>query len=158
LYFAEYLAIDNYNVILVDWSSVASNIIYPTVRRQTDTIGELVSQFLNYLQTSRDGLYSTMHCIGHSLGAHICNEAAKFVGRVNLGRVTNLDPAGVNEMKMRPIRGIAKFTDIIHTSFFAGDNSPLADADFYPNGGNRCKFSRQFFYRNFFETAPFKFN
>jgi Ser-tRNA(Ala) deacylase AlaX len=122
----------------VDWSKIASNILYPVVWLSIEDVGDEVGKFLVYLKTSRRGSYADMHCIGHSLGAHVCNNAAKYVGEGELARVTNLDPASVTGT-MDPIKGIAKFTDIIHTSDMFADNSRLADADFYPNGGGSQK-------------------
>ncbi|KAF4524373.1 hypothetical protein B566_EDAN007549 [Ephemera danica] len=133
----KYFSIGLYNIILVDWSVEAGEIGilgYVATYQKTAQLGNLVRKLLSHLK-SRGGDYAAIHCIGHSLGAHVCNAAARSIAPDQLGRVTNLDPAAVLEFSMQFIRGQAKFSDIIHTSHFFGEIKPLADADFYPNGG-----------------------
>ncbi|KAF4524371.1 hypothetical protein B566_EDAN007547 [Ephemera danica] len=118
-------------MILVDWSVEAGNLWYPGIN--TNAIGNYLGYVLSMLKFNYYASYRRMHCIGHSLGTHVCNYASLYLGK-SLGRITGLDPADLTG-NMKPIRGNAHFTDIIHTTILFGDTSPLADADFYPNGG-----------------------
>ena len=95
----------------------------------------------------------TLHCIGHSLGAHVCgfvsNKLEKIWGR-KMERITGLDPAGIDWttrrvglMKVEPMPVLphvdsrldatdADLVDVIHTDGnFAGTMEPSGDVDFY---------------------------
>ena len=132
---AEYFSVGNYNVILVDWSVEAKKQLltqYPEARQDCVWVGALLVSLLKVLQT-KGGDLKKMHCIGHSLGTHICHQAALGVGKA-LGRVTGLDPADPTN-SWTGMKGDAIFTDIIHTSNFASHDTAYGDVDFYPNGG-----------------------
>ena len=84
-----------YNVICVDWSLPASGYDYFGLLSELPTIGQMVANFTNRLNILTKSSNKDMHCIGHSLGAHICG----FVGKTfeigdKLGQITGLDPAG----------------------------------------------------------------
>ena len=77
--------------------------------------------------------------VGHSLGAHGCGVASKFLP-TKLGRVSGLDAAlalyGSNNTDETLATGDAKMVDVIHTcGGLIGFMAPLGDADFYPNEG-----------------------
>ena len=95
----------------------------------------------------------SLHCIGHSLGAHVCgflsNKLEKSWGR-KIERITGLDPAGIDWttrrvglMKVEPMPVLphvdsrldasdADLVDVIHTDGnFAGTMEPSGDVDFY---------------------------
>ena len=91
---------------------------------------------------------SSFHCIGHSLGAHVCSNAGKFLKSefsLTMGRITGMDPAGPAFQKttkaVRLDSSDAKFVDVIHTNGgdedqgFLGMSYSVGHADFYPNGG-----------------------
>jgi len=93
------------------------------------------------------------HCIGHSLGAHVCGFFANRLqkaGRQKVKRISGLDPAGIDWtteriglMKVQPMAqplhpdsrldaSDADLVDVIHTDGnFAGTMQPLGDVDFY---------------------------
>lgn len=79
-----------------------------------------------------------VHIIGHSLGAHIAGNAARYFGG-NIGRVTGLDPAG--PLFLPTARDAiwpmdAQFVDIIHTCVgILGETEPRGHVDIYPNFG-----------------------
>jgi len=97
----------------------------------------------------------SIHCVGHSLGAHICGflsnklQEEKNGGR-RIERITGLDPAGIDwttqlvgVMQVEPLPVLphvdtrldasdADFVDVIHTDAnFAGMMQPSGDVDFY---------------------------
>ncbi|XP_035211608.1 pancreatic triacylglycerol lipase-like isoform X2 [Stegodyphus dumicola] len=89
---------------------------------------------------------SSMHLIGHSLGAHVAGYAGERLNK-RLGRITGLDPAEpyfqytMEEVRLDPTD--AQFVDVIHTdggSIITGGLGMIQDCghvDFYPNGGKR---------------------
>jgi len=96
---------------------------------------------------------TNFHCIGHSLGAHVCGFFANRLqkaGRQKAKRISGLDPAGIHWttervglMKVIPMdqplhpdwrldATDADLVDVIHTDGnFAGTMEPLGDVDFY---------------------------
>ncbi|KDR07328.1 pancreatic lipase-related protein 3-like [Zootermopsis nevadensis] len=84
---------------------------------------------------------SNIHCIGLSLGAHVCAYVAK--GIPGIGRITGLDPAGPlftgQASEVRLVSGDANFTDVIHTNgnplWGLGTSDEDGDVNFWVNGG-----------------------
>ena len=96
---------------------------------------------------------TNFHCIGHSLGAHVCGFFANRMqkaGRKKMKRISGLDPAGIDWtteriglMEVKPMdrplppdsrldASDADLVDVIHTDGnFAGTMEPLGDVDFY---------------------------
>ncbi|KAJ8704792.1 hypothetical protein PYW08_012112 [Mythimna loreyi] len=150
-----FLAKEDANVIVVDWSAGSGTINYLAAVRNTVTSGQAVARFVNWLD-SVNPVQTSYHIAGFSLGG----QQSGVIGR-NLARspayITSLDPAGpgwvTNEHKFRPTDG--EYTEIIHTNVqSAGYLQPLGDVDFYPNGGNNmpgcstggCDHDRAYFY------------
>ncbi len=78
---------EDVNLLMVDWSKKASVFFYSNAVKNAREIGYNVAEFIKFSQI--DPLRT--HCIGHSLGAHICG----FIGKeIKLKRITGLDPAG----------------------------------------------------------------
>lgn len=76
--------VENANVIVVDWKRLASYIYFDAVNN-TVPVGTYIGQFLEFLEENFINL-STVHLIGHSLGAHIAGIAGAYVG----GRVKRI--------------------------------------------------------------------
>lgn len=95
---------------------------------------------------------ASLHCVGHSLGAHVCGFLANGLerGGRRTARITGLDPAGIDWttrrtgiMEVQPMDllpgtetrldpGDADLVDVIHTDGnFAGTMVPLGHVDFY---------------------------
>ena len=96
---------------------------------------------------------TNFHCIGHSLGAHVCGFFANRMQkgkRQKVKRISGLDPAGIHwttervglmtvEPMAQPLHpdlrldaSDADLVDVIHTDGnFAGTMEPLGDVDFY---------------------------
>ena len=104
----------------------------------------------------------TIHCVGHSLGAHICGFAGATLhtfSHTRLARISGLDPAGplfavdvpypFNWLDISPAarlnRADAEFVDVIHTDGRArfpwsvvpqyGTMTKLGHLDFFPGAG-----------------------
>lgn len=82
---------------------------------------------------------SDLHCIGHSLGGHVCGYSGKAVNGT-MGRITGLDPAlplfdyDVPEERLADTDAL--FVDVIHTcGGYLALHNPLGHADFFPNDG-----------------------
>lgn len=88
---------------------------------------------------------SSIHLVGHSLGAHISGFAGKYLQNTlneSIPRITALDAAGplfeevwvTEDERLNP--NDADLVVAIHTDGGqAGYSSDIGDIDFYPNGG-----------------------
>ncbi|KAJ8706670.1 hypothetical protein PYW07_012748 [Mythimna separata] len=132
-----FLEAEDVNVIVVDWSHGAGTIAYPLAVINTVISGEAVARFIAWLNEASGSTLDQYHIVGHNLGAH----QAGIIGR-NLGGdvayITGLDPAFAgwvtNDDRFTSTDGV--YTEVIHTNAgLLGYLTPLADADFYPNGG-----------------------
>ncbi|XP_068126624.1 lipase member I [Hyperolius riggenbachi] len=132
------LAIDDFNIILVDWNRGATTLLYhhaaARTRKVADILKELIDQMLE-----QGGSLQSIYMIGVSLGAHISG----FVGKMyngTIGRITGLDPAGPLFNGKPPEDRLhhtdAQFVDVVHSDIDAlGYRETLGNIDFYPNGG-----------------------
>ncbi|XP_022822326.1 pancreatic triacylglycerol lipase-like [Spodoptera litura] len=151
-----FLAAEDVNIIVVDWSIGASSIDYRTVIRNTITSGEAVGAFINWVNRESGATPTMYHIVGHGFGGH----QAGIVGRNvdgDIAYITALDPAFIGWVS-HPDRFDAndgQYTEVIHTNY--GINGYLADlghVDFYPNGGismpgcdsHACDHARSYFY------------
>ena len=142
-------------VLVIDWeeSSRWKNVFepwsdYSKAVKNTRCLAEIAAGLLEHLSS-----HPSLHCIGHSLGAHVCgfmsNKLLEKGGR-RMERITGLDPAGIDwttrlvgVMKVEPMAVLphvdtrldasdADFVDVIHTDAnFAGMMEPSGDVDFY---------------------------
>ncbi len=86
----------NYQIITVNWKEGAKFFV-PTLQKYKQSIsnarlvGTLVAQLLLGIFKRKNYPLSSVHCIGHSLGAHICGYVGKVLKRnirTTLGRIT----------------------------------------------------------------------
>lgn len=95
------------NSIIVDWSEFAQGSLYSATQNSfkvSRRLGRLLEQLANV-----GGLKpELMHCMGHSIGTHICGQAARYafpaqprpanssapLTQRRFGRITGLDPGG----------------------------------------------------------------
>lgn len=82
-----YLERKDVNVIVMDWSSLSHSILYFPSKWSTRRIGKHLGQFISFLVANGVDI-SQVHCIGHSLGAHICGYAGSSITDGWLGRIT----------------------------------------------------------------------
>jgi len=147
------LKVEDTTVIMVVWSKGADVFYsYGESASNTQTVAAVLAQMAvgilntNTFKGDKDSLY--LHCIGHSLGAHICGQAGRAAKIFD--RATGLDPAGPGfencTDKLHIDIDSAECVDNIHTDGTRdGHWDPMANhygtlkswghVDFYPNGG-----------------------
>ncbi|XP_041975195.1 lipase member H-A-like isoform X2 [Aricia agestis] len=132
-----FLAVGDFNVIVLDWSRLANNPLYSTAAAGVPNVGQHLGNFLIWLFNTAGGNWNNLHLVGFSLGAHVVGNAGRTAsGRP--GRVTGLDPAGPswggNSLALNTNSGV--YVESIHTDGgFLGIMDAISNADFYPNGG-----------------------
>ncbi|CAB3360981.1 Hypothetical predicted protein [Cloeon dipterum] len=136
----KFLDQEDCNVILVDWSVPAQGPLYNEAKANAKPVGEYVAQLHDFLASNGHSVGNS-HCIGHSLGAHVCGFSGKASSTGTLGRVTGMDPAlplfSYDDPSTRLASTDASYVDVIHTcAGWLGFERPLGHADFYPNGGS----------------------
>ncbi|XP_047022586.1 pancreatic triacylglycerol lipase-like [Helicoverpa zea] len=151
-----FLAAEDVNVIVVDWSIGASSIDYRTVIVNTISSGQAVAAFINWVNEVGGATPVMYHIVGHGFGGH----QAGIIGRNvkgNVAYITALDPAFIGWVS-HPDRFDARdgqYTEVIHTNYgINGYLADLGDVDFYPNGGismpgcnsHACDHARSYFY------------
>jgi len=63
-------------VVIVDWSGPAQGPLYNVAQANVQPTGAYVGEMHNYLSSLGYGAENT-HCIGLSLGAHVCGHSGK---------------------------------------------------------------------------------
>ncbi|XP_020713195.1 inactive pancreatic lipase-related protein 1 [Ceratitis capitata] len=133
----------DFNVIVCDWSVIASNVNYYSVVDMVEDLGRLLVDFTNFLHL-RTGLnYNDVYLIGHSLGAQIAGSAGKQAFPHRFNTIYALDPAGPkfrdlsDEYRVDPTD--ADYVESIQTSSSLGFEEPVGHATFYPNYGRDQK-------------------
>lgn len=77
----------NTPVCMYDWGVLSKYTYNNTVRDSVPRAGAYLHSFITSLV--REGArLDRIHCVGHSLGAHICGLAGKFFGPRRLGNIT----------------------------------------------------------------------
>ena len=148
------------NVFVIDWSKGASSVNYYQSAADTRVVGAMVANFIQKLGNLTGASPKTMHCIGHSLGAHTCGSVGEGLRSPKLAQISGLDPAGpgfnslYSKTSNRLDRGDATLVTVIHTKAgllttegigsipleltgFIGNSDYLGHYDFWPNGGAR---------------------
>ncbi|XP_014475140.1 PREDICTED: pancreatic triacylglycerol lipase-like [Dinoponera quadriceps] len=135
-----YLKHGDYNVIVIDWSSISLG-PYLLASRRVKTVALYVSTMLNFLNEKAKLNFDETIICGHSLGAHVAGLAARNC-KGKIGYVVGMDPAQPFFMLSPPGERIsdsdAKYVEIIHTNAgFLGLFKAVGHVDFYPNGGTK---------------------
>jgi alpha-beta hydrolase superfamily lysophospholipase len=74
-----FLAVEDANVIVVDWRALASS-SYNTAAAGVPNVGQHLGNFLVWLFSTAGGNWNNMHLVGFSLGAHIVGNAGRQAG------------------------------------------------------------------------------
>lgn len=142
------------NVISVDWPAGNSYWLpsYYTAVGRVPFVGMDTAALLNDLHIYKGLDMSSVHLIGHSLGAHASGFCGKFTSlfmNKKISRISGLDPAGLMFhavlSESRLDKSDASYVDVMHTNgcyaYWApwtdcfGINENLGHTDFWPNGG-----------------------
>lgn len=138
-----FLAVEDCNVICVDWAAGAVDPNYVRAAVNTRLVGKQVALLIDSINKEGITINNNTHLVGFSLGAHVSG----FVGKElkNLSRITGLDPAGPlfegYSPKVRLDKSDANYVDVIHSNGDSliigglGSWEPIGHVDFYPNGG-----------------------
>ncbi|XP_022166001.1 lipase member H-B-like [Myzus persicae] len=136
-----YVDVGGYNVVTVDWSKIAEDIIYHKPAILTAPVGKVIAEFLDRMVAYTGTQASDIHLLGHSLGAHVMGSCGSNFKSGKIGRITGLDPASpgfenIPIQKERLSKDDAEFVDVIHTAGGTlGFMDSMGHVDFYPNGG-----------------------
>ncbi|CAL1292773.1 unnamed protein product, partial [Larinioides sclopetarius] len=87
----------NYNVILANWT-LYNPIPFRRAYKNAKFVGEKIAEMMKFIQTHGKASLKSIHCIGHSLGSHVCGVAGRNVR--TLGRITGLDPGALSIVKL----------------------------------------------------------
>ncbi|KAF0746009.1 inactive pancreatic lipase-related protein 1-like isoform X2, partial [Aphis craccivora] len=136
-----YFTRGNYNIIIVDYSTLAQIPCLNQVEWAPRFCAMCIAQLANYLADHPRGVPpDKLHMMGYSVGAHIAGLTSNFINSGKIGRITGLDPTIIFYMSNNRSRDLdptdAHFVDIIHTAAgILGQWGPSGHADFYVNGG-----------------------
>ncbi|XP_045773225.1 pancreatic triacylglycerol lipase-like [Maniola jurtina] len=130
-----YLAVEDLNVLAVDWTPGASN--YVQGLSNVPQVGAVIAQFVNLLA---DFGYNTanIRIVGVGLGGHAAGVAARRTTGT-IPHIIALDPSlhGWTYSEHKLTKNDAQLVEVIHTTAgHYGYDEPLGDIDFYPNGGS----------------------
>jgi len=135
-----FLATGSYNVISVDWSSMAQTANYASAVANVPYTGQQVASFIDFLFNSGGMSFGSLMVCGHSLGAHVSGFAGKNVKKGKISQIYGLDPAlpgfSVADSAGRLNPQSATFVETIQTNGGTlGFVDCIGKACFYPNGG-----------------------
>lgn len=135
-----YLEKDDVNVIVVDWSAGANNIVYFTSRGNINGVSDYVALWIDWMHDVFRVQFANIYVMGHSLGGHTAGLVGKKVKKGRIPRIIALDPAGPDFWSNKPNERLTpddgEQVEVIHTNGGTlGYLEPIGDLDFYPNGG-----------------------
>jgi pancreatic triacylglycerol lipase len=131
-----YITRGEYNVIVVDWSSVSplSTWYYSGAIERVLPTGIAVSRMIQWLKID----LTRLHIVGFDLGAHIAGVAGKNLNGLVV-RIVGLDPnrSGFSSTYLanKLTQTDAVLVEIYHSSDQTGFYAPYGDLDFYINNG-----------------------
>ncbi|XP_054710963.1 uncharacterized protein LOC129220557 [Uloborus diversus] len=133
----EFLILDDFNVIIVDWSS-GNFLPYTKAASNTEQVGEEIAVLMRELMGRYGAKPEKFHLLGHSLGSHVAGYVGEHIK--GLRRISGLDPATYQFSNVSPRSKLDKsdalFVDVIHTDGGGiGMLETVGHVDFYPNGG-----------------------
>ncbi|CAG2101124.1 unnamed protein product [Medioppia subpectinata] len=138
------------NVISVDWSKVAADLVYFPVVPNSQVVGQMIGYFINRLIAATGVSLNDIHLIGHSMGAHVVGFAGQSLLPNKVAQISGLDPAGpgYGDGSPRLSKNDAQLVVCTHTSSgivyqgdisvtgFLGNKASLGHYDFRVNGDN----------------------
>nr|CAD7266426.1 unnamed protein product [Timema shepardi] len=134
-----YLSRGDYNVFTVDWEPLTIFPCYLSALSNTKLVAQCSALLYSYI-TGNGALAKRTHCVGHSLGAHICGMMSNHLS-VKQHKIIGLDPARplvdrYGSAGFRLTRDDAHVVQVIHTNAGAlGEEAQVGHVDFCVNGG-----------------------
>uniref|UniRef100_A0A1B6D9T4 Lipase domain-containing protein n=1 Tax=Clastoptera arizonana TaxID=38151 RepID=A0A1B6D9T4_9HEMI len=135
-----YLNRGDYNVFTVDFEDLMLFPCYLSSLSNTRLVAQCAAQFYSYL--TANGLRAKdTHCVGHSLGAHICGMISNHLSK-KMYKIIGLDPARplvdrYGGHAFRLTRDDAHIVQVIHTNAgLLGESPQVGHVDFCVNGGS----------------------
>ncbi|XKL61375.1 hypothetical protein PGB90_008432 [Kerria lacca] len=134
-----YLNRGDYNVFTVDWSRLTFFPCYLSSLSNTRLVAQCTAQFYSHLTYNGASAFK-IHCVGHSLGAHICGMISNHLTH-KIHRIIGLDPARplvdrYGSDMFRLTKDDANFVQVIHTNAgLLGETPAIGHVDFCVNGG-----------------------
>ncbi|XP_055951596.1 lipoprotein lipase-like [Argiope bruennichi] len=86
----------DYNVILVDWT-LYNVMPFKRAYRYAGIVGEKIAEMMRFMKNHKKVSLKSLHCIGHSLGSHVCAAAGRNIhkiGRITARGLGYLEPVG----------------------------------------------------------------
>ena len=81
---SEYLKIYDCNVVVIDWSVIASKPVYPLVAKSVPRVAAYVADFVNFMRLNGNLDTNQLKMVGHSFGGHVASLAARIVKKSSL--------------------------------------------------------------------------
>ncbi|XP_050441589.1 phospholipase A1 VesT1.02-like [Adelges cooleyi] len=134
-----YLKRGDFNVFTVDWMPLTRYPCYLSSLSNMRLVSLCAAQFYSHLTYSGASAFN-IHCVGHSLGAHLCGMISNHL-TLRQHKIIGLDPARplvsmFSSDEFRLTRDDANVVEIIHTNIgMYGDTPRTGDVDFCVNGG-----------------------
>lgn len=134
-----YLNRGDYNVFTIDWEPLTFFPCYLSALSNTRLVAQCAAQFYSHL-THMGARADHTHCVGHSLGAHVCGMISNHL-TTKMYKIIGLDPArplvhryGSDAFKLT--RDDAHIVQVIHTNAgLLGETAQVGHVDFCVNGG-----------------------
>ena len=127
------------DVLFINWERGAQlgsgKMIYHQPASNVRVIAKMTAM---WLQSRPDFDSTKAHCIGFSLGAHVCGMTAKRM-ETKWGRISAIDPAGPAFIKDDPVARVDRsdgiLVDVMHVSWISLKRA-FGHRDFYVNDAN----------------------
>ena len=136
-----YLALGDFNVILVDWSDYALDINFFRVINLSFELGKKLNSFTRFLNSITGVRFKDTYLIGHSAGNHIAGITGKQLRPDRYGVIYALDSSGPvhrrlrDEYRLLPSDAISVESIQTDVGLFGEDTAKIGHASFYPNWG-----------------------
>lgn len=85
--FLAYQSTQDVNILVVDWSKYADS-LYSIARYAVVPVGQYLAVVLDWLEEEAGVSVSSIHIIGHSLGAHIAGAVGEHITGGTVSRIS----------------------------------------------------------------------
>lgn len=132
-----YLESNDFNIIIIDWSTSAHIILYYEATERVPYIAREVVKMIQLLYSAFKTSSAKLILVGHSLGSHIAGYVGKQVIEAQLPKLRAIVGLDVPEVYLGSFEdglqaGDADYVQLIQTSIW-GVGTQSGHANFYPN-------------------------